>query len=58
MIHWVSPKHSTIDRDDPIVKEIKAIQIREGRSMGKIVSQLLAEALVEQMTSAKLPRYK
>jgi len=44
MIDWLSSEHTTIDIDDPILKEIKAIQIREGRSMGKIVSQLLAEA--------------
>jgi hypothetical protein len=49
---------TTIDIDDPILKEVKAIQKREGRSMGKIISQLLAEALVEKMTSAKTPRFK
>ncbi len=49
---------TTIDIDDPILKEIKAIQKKEGRSMGKIVSQLLAEALVKQKASAKTPRFK
>ena len=49
---------TTIDIDDPILKEIKAIQKKEGRSMGKIVSQLLAEALVKQKISAKTPRFK
>jgi len=49
---------TTIEIDDPILKEIKAIQKREGRSMGKIVSQLLAEALVKQKTSAKPLRFK
>jgi hypothetical protein len=49
---------TTIDIDDPILKEIKAIQKREGRSMGKIVSQLLAEALVKQKASAKIPSFK
>jgi len=48
---------TTIDIDDPILKEIKAIQKREGLSMGKIVSQLLAEALVKQKTSAKAPGF-
>ena len=46
---------TTIDIDDPILKEIKAIQKKEGRSMGKIVSQLLAEALVQQKAPAKTP---
>ena len=49
---------TTLDIDDPILKEIKAIQKREGRSMGKIVSQLLAEALIEKKTPAKAPKFK
>jgi hypothetical protein len=49
---------TTIDIDDPILNEIRAIQKREGRSMGKIVSQLLAEALIKQKNSAKTPRFK
>lgn len=49
---------TTIDIDDPILKEVKAIQKREGRSMGKIVSQLLAEALLKQKASSKTPRFK
>jgi len=49
---------TTIDIDDPILKEIKAIQKREGRSMGKIVSQLLAEALIKQKATVKTPKFK
>lgn len=49
---------TTIDIDDPILNEIRAVQKREGRSMGKIVSQLLAEALNKQKTSAKQPKLK
>jgi hypothetical protein len=49
---------TTIDIDDPILNEIRAIQKREGRSMGKIVSQLLAEALSEQKTSVKQTKFK
>ncbi|MGV7224821.1 MAG: hypothetical protein ACQ9MH_25300 [Nitrospinales bacterium] len=49
---------TTIDLDAPILNEIRAIQKREGRSMGKIVSQLLAEALIKQKTSAKTPKFK
>jgi hypothetical protein len=49
---------TTIDIDDPILKEVKAIQKKEGRSMGKIVSQLLAEALAKQKASAKSPGFK
>jgi hypothetical protein len=49
---------TTIDIDDPILNEIRAIQKKEGRSMGKIVSQLLAEALVKQKSSSKAPGIK
>src|SRR5262249_43322054 len=37
---------TTLDIDDPVLKEIKVIHEKEGRSMGSVVSQLLAEALV------------
>ena len=49
---------TTIDIDDPILNEIRAIQKREGRSMGKVVSQLLAEALIKQKNSASTPKFK
>jgi len=43
---------TTLDIDDPILREIKAIQEREGRSMGAIVSELLAQAFVSQPARA------
>ena len=36
---------TTIDIDDPILREIKALRSKQGRSMGRIVTDLLAEAL-------------
>jgi len=36
---------TTLDIDDPILREVKALHEREGRSMGAIVSELLADAL-------------
>jgi hypothetical protein len=42
---------TTIDIDDPILQEIKAIQDREGRSLDAIVSELLAEALAGRRSS-------
>ena len=39
---------TTLDIDAPILREIKALQKKEGRSMGQIVSQLLAEALTRR----------
>ena len=39
---------TTLDIDDPILREVKAIHEREGRSIGAVVSELLAEALVRR----------
>jgi hypothetical protein len=39
---------TTLDIDDPILREIKVIQKKEGRSMGAVVSELLAEALARR----------
>ena len=36
---------TTIDIDDPILREIKRLQRREGKSLGRLVSDLLAQAL-------------
>ena len=38
---------TTIDIDDPILKEIRQLQRREGKSLGRLVSDLLAQALAE-----------
>ncbi len=36
---------TTLDIDDPILKEVKRLQKREGKSMGRLVSDLLAQSL-------------
>lgn len=36
---------TTLDIDDPILEELRTIQKTEGRSLGQIVSTLLAESL-------------
>jgi hypothetical protein len=36
---------TTIDIDDPILKDLKRLQRREGKSLGRLVSDLLAQAL-------------
>jgi hypothetical protein len=38
----------TIDIDDPILRDLKRLQRREGNSLGRLVSDLLARALAEQ----------
>jgi hypothetical protein len=39
---------TTIDIDDPILREVKQIHEREGRSMDSVVTELLAEALARR----------
>jgi len=36
---------TTNDIDDPILKDLKRLQRREGKSLGRLVSDLLAQAL-------------
>ena len=38
--------------------EVKTLQKKDGRSMGKIVSQLLSEALAQRKNKAKASRLK
>lgn len=38
---------TTIDIDDPILKELKRLQRRERKSLGRLVSDLLARSLAD-----------
>jgi hypothetical protein len=49
---------TTLDIDDPILREVKAIHAREGRSIGAVVSELLAEALARRRTSRPRPSFR
>jgi hypothetical protein len=49
---------TTLDIDDPILREVKAIHEREGRSIGAIVSELLAEALARRRPSRARPPFR
>jgi hypothetical protein len=42
---------TTLDIDDPIWREVKALHKKQGRSMGAIVSELLADALARRRRS-------
>jgi len=44
---------TTVDIDDPILKDLKKIQEKEGKSLGRLISDLLAQAL-GQRKSAKV----
>jgi hypothetical protein len=43
---------TTVDIDDPILKEVKALQARQGKSLGRLISDLLAQALHQQARKA------
>jgi hypothetical protein len=49
---------TTLDIDDPILREVKTIHEREGRSMGSVVSELLAEALARRRSSRARPPFR
>jgi hypothetical protein len=49
---------TTVDIDDPILREVKAIHEREGRSMGAVVSELFADALARRRASPRRPAFR
>jgi hypothetical protein len=49
---------TTLDIDDPILREVKAIREREGRSIGAVVSELLAEALARRRPPRTRPPFR
>ena len=51
---------TTVDIDDPILKDLKKIQQKEGKSLGRMISDLLAKAIAERKSpkaSAKSVRW-
>jgi len=42
---------TTIDIDDPILRDLKQLQQREGKSLGRLVSDLLAQSLASRAIS-------
>ena len=49
---------TTVDIDDPILREVKAIHKKEGRSMGAVVSALLADALARRRSQRSRPPFR
>jgi hypothetical protein len=39
---------TTIDIDDPILRDLRRLQRHEGKSLGRLVSDLLAQSLARQ----------
>ena len=51
---------TTIDIDAPVLKDLKRLQDREGKSLGRLVSDLLAQALADARRrdqSARAPAF-
>lgn len=53
--HDIMPR-TTVDIDGPLLKELKTIQKRENRSLGQIMSQLLAEALFQRKKTPRISK--
>ena len=49
---------TTVDIAAPILKEVKALQRQDGRPLGEIVSQLLAEALSRRSSAQKPQEFR
>ena len=46
---------TTLDIDDPVLRELKRLQAKEGKSLGRLVSDLLARALKENSAPDAAP---
>jgi hypothetical protein len=46
---------TTLDIDDPILADLKRLQKREGKSLGRLVSDLLAQSLAAPQAAARKP---
>lgn len=49
---------TTLDIDAPILRAVKTLHEREGRSMGAVVSELLAEALARRRSPRIRPAFR
>ena len=46
---------TTLDIDDPVLQDLKRLQARDGQSLGRLASDLLAKALSEQQRREPAP---
>ena len=46
---------TTLNIDTPILREVRALQEKEGSSLSKIVTELLTEALAQRKTPCTAP---
>lgn len=56
--HSIRCMRTTVDIEDPVLKELRAMQRREGTTLGALVSRLLAQAIAERRRgTAPRPRF-
>ncbi len=56
-ISWIiTSMRTTLDIDDSILRNLKRLKKKEGKSMGRLVSDLLAQALREDAAPAPAAR--
>ncbi len=46
---------TTVDIDPPILRDLKRLQKEEGKSLGRLISDLLAEALTRRRSTKSPP---
>lgn len=46
---------TTLDIDDPVLRELKRLRAKEGKSLGRLVSDMLAQALKTDATPTDGP---
>jgi hypothetical protein len=56
MYHLGIMPRTTVDIDAPLLRDLKRLQHRDGRSLGRLVSDLLAEALGQRRTQGVEPQ--
>lgn len=49
---------TTVDIDDPVLREVRKLHEKEGRSMGAIMSELLADALARRRSAVGAPEFR
>ena len=54
-LHHIMPRIA-VDIDGPLLKELKTLQKKEKRSLGQIMSQLLAEALFQKKKTPRVSK--
>lgn len=47
---------TTVDIDDPVLDDLKRLQRKQGKSLGRLISDLLSRALSQEKNTAPRPK--